>query len=96
MLDKMKELWAMKQKMDEIKKELDSVVLESEDNLVKVGITGSQEIKSVAIKAELAVVDKAELEASIVETVNRAIKQSQKTAAAKMSRISGLNLPGMS
>ncbi len=95
MLDKMKELWEMKKKMDAIKKELDSVTLESEDNYVKIGITGSQEIKSVSIKSDLATVDKAKLEASIVETVNRAIKQSQKTAASKMSQMSGLNLPGM-
>lgn len=96
MLDKMKELWEMKKKMDEIKKELDAVTLESEDNYVKVGITGSQEIRSVSIKADLATVDKAGLEAALIETVNRAIKQSQKTAAAKMSQLSGLNLPGLS
>ena len=95
MLDKMKELWEMKKKMDQIKKELDAVTLESEDNYVKIGITGSQEIKSASIKADLATVDKAKLEASIVETVNRAINQSQKTAASKMSQMSGLNLPGM-
>ncbi len=96
MLDKMKELWEMKQKMDEIKKELDSVTLESEDNYVRVGISGSQEIKSVSIKSDLTSVDKAKLEAAIVETVNRAVKQSQKTAAAKMSQLSGFKLPGMS
>ena len=96
MLDKMKELWDMKRKMDEIKKELDSVRLESEDNYVKVGISGSQEIISVSIKHDLAAVDKVKLEAAIAETVNRAIKQSQKTAAAKMSQLTGFNLPGMS
>lgn len=95
MLDKMKELWEMKRKMDEIKKELDAVTLESEDNYVRVGISGSQDIKSVSIKAELASVDKCKLEAALVETVNRAITQSQKAAAAKMSQISGLKLPGM-
>lgn len=96
MLDKMKELWDIKRKMDEMKKELDSVALESEDALVKVGISGSQTITSVVIKTDLASADKAKLEASLVETVNRAIKQSQKTAAEKMSKLSGLNLPGLS
>lgn len=95
MLDKMKELWEMKRKMDELKKELDAIILESEDNYVRVGISGSQEIKSVVIKADLASVDKTQLEAALTETVNRAIKQSQKTAAAKMSRLGGLKLPGM-
>ena len=95
MLDKMKELWEMKQKMDEIKKELDAITLESEDNHVRVGISGSQEIKSVSIKADLASADKAKLEASLTETINRAIKQSQKAAAEKMSKLSGFKLPGM-
>lgn len=93
MLDKMKELWEMKKKMDEIKKELDAILLESEDNLVKVGISGAQEIKSVVIKCVLASADKAALEASLAETVNRAVKQSQRAAAEKMSVLSGFKLP---
>lgn len=93
MLDKMKQLWEMKRKMDEIKKELDSLEMASEDNLVKVTITGSQEIKAVEIKPELASAEKAKLEASLTETVNRAIKESQKAAAHKMSALGGL--PGM-
>jgi len=95
MFDKMKELFEMKKKMDEIKKELDGLTLESEDNLVKVTITASQEIKAVLIKPELAGTDKAKLEASLVETINRAVRQSQNTAAQKMSGLAGLGLPGM-
>ncbi len=93
MLDKMKELWAMKSKMDEIKKGLDSLVLASEDNLVKVSITGSQEVKGVEIKCDLASVDKKKLEAALAETINRAVRESQKAAAQKMSALGGL--PGL-
>ncbi len=95
MFDKMKELMELKRKMDEVKKELDSIALESEDALVKIGISGSQEITRVLIKGDLASADKAGLEASLVETINRAIKQSQRTAAGKMSQLSGLALPEM-
>lgn len=94
MLDKMKQLWEMKTKMDAIKKELDVLVLASEDNLVKVEITGSQEIKAVTIKVELASADKAKLEASLTETMNRAVRESQKAAAGKMSALGGI--PGLS
>ena len=94
MFDKMKELFEMKKKMDEIKKELDGLTLESEDNLVKVTITASQEIKAVSIKGELSATDKTKLEASLVETVNRAVRQSQKTAAQKISVLTGLGMPG--
>lgn len=92
MLDKMKELMELKRKMEEIKKELDLILLESEDNYVKVGISGSQTITGVTVKADLATADKARLEASLTETVNRAIRQSQKAAAEKMSKLS---LPGL-
>lgn len=93
MLDKMKQLWEMKRKMDEIKKELDSLVLASEDNMVKVSITGSQEIKGIEIKCDLAAADKAKLEAALTETANRAVRESQKAAAQKMSALGGI--PGL-
>ena len=92
MMDKMKGLMEMKRKMDEIKKELESMNLESEDSMVRVGISGTQEITRVVIKDDLASADKAKLEASLAETINRAIKQSQKNAAEKMGKLSGLAL----
>ena len=73
MLDKMKQLWELKKKMDEVKKELDGLQLASEDNLVKVTITGSQEVKSVEIKCDLATADKRKLESALADTVNRAV-----------------------
>jgi DNA-binding YbaB/EbfC family protein len=93
MLDKMKQVWEMKKKMDEVKKELEAVVLASEDNLVKVTITGSQEIKAVEIKCDLATANKARLEASLTDTMNRAVRESHKAAAQKMSALGGL--PGL-
>ena len=96
MLDKMKQLWEMKQKVDEIKKQLDGLLLETEDEFVKIAITGSQEIKSVTLKSPLENIDKAKLEKSLAETFNRAVKQSQKSAAEKMSSVAGLGIPGLS
>lgn len=93
MLDKMKQLWEMKKKMDAIKKELDSLEMASEDSLVKITITGSQEVKSVEIKTDLAAADRKKLEASLADTFNRAVRESQKAAAQKMSALGGL--PGL-
>lgn len=93
MLDKMKQLWEMKKKMDAIKKELDSLVLASEDNLVKISITGSQEIKGVELKCDLASVSKDKLQSSITDTMNRAVRESQKAAAQKMASLGGI--PGL-
>jgi len=93
MIDKMKQLWEMKKKMDELKKELDGLELASEDKLVKITITGSQEVKRVEIKAELAGADKGKLEASLTDTMNRAVRESQKAAAQKMGSLGGI--PGL-
>ncbi len=94
MFDKMKELMEMKRKMEELKRELDSLELAAEDSLVKVTITASQEIKKVEIKGEPASMDKGKLEASVADTVNRAIRQSQKTAAERMHKLGGLGALG--
>ena len=61
MLDKMKQLWEMKKKMDEIKKQLDALDLASEDSMVKISISGSQEVKGVELKCDLATADKRKL-----------------------------------
>ena len=52
MFDKMKELWDMKRKMEELKKELEkaSFEMESPDKSVKIVMNGSQEIKEVKIQ----------------------------------------------
>lgn len=94
MFDKMKELMEMKRKMEELKKELDSLELVTEDPMVRITITASQEVKKVEFKGELASADKAGLESSVADTVNRAIKQSQKTAAERMHKLGGLGALG--
>lgn len=94
MFDKMKELMEMKRKMEELKRELDSLELVTEDSMVKVTITASQEVKRVELKGETASMDKAKLEAAFADTVNRAIRQSQKTAAERMHKLGGLGALG--
>lgn len=94
MFDKMKELMEMKRKMEELKRELDSLEMAAEDSMVKITITASQEVKKVEFKGEPASMDKAKLEVSVAETVNRAIKQSQKTAAERMHKLGGLGALG--
>ena len=93
MLDKMKQLRELTKKMDEVKKELDAMEMASEDKLVKVTVSGSQEVRKVEIKAELASLDKAKLEASLADTMSRAVRESQKAAAQKMSALGGI--PGL-
>ena len=97
MLDKMKALMEMQRKMQQMKRELDNTNFEiaSSDGLVKIIMNGSQEVKEVSITGDIAALEKSQLEKTIKETYNRAIKRSHDLAADKMKNITGLDIPGL-
>lgn len=97
MFDKMKQLMEMQEKMQEMKRQLDSISFEvtSVDGLVSVTMSGSQEVIKFVIHKELAGVAKADLEKITKDVYNKAVKRSQEIAATKMKEIAGLNLPGL-
>lgn len=97
MFDKMKALFEMQKKMQEVKRELDntSFDIQSPDGLVKITMNGSQEVKEIMIKDNLGESEKARLESSLKDTFNRAIKRSQEGAAQKMKEVTGFNIPGL-
>jgi DNA-binding YbaB/EbfC family protein len=97
MFDKMKALMDMQKKMQEAKRELDNTTFEvsSSDGLVKITMSGSQEVKKVDILGELKEIDRASLEKASTDAYNRAIKRAQDIAAQKMKDIAGFNLPGL-
>jgi len=97
MFDKMKALLDMQKKMQEMKRELDNTnfQIQSSDGLIKITMSGSQEIKEISINGELKEIEKVDLEKAIKDTYNMAIKRSHDIAAGKMKDITGLNLPGL-
>ena len=97
MLDKMKALFEMQKKMQEVKRELDNTNfdIQSSDGLVKITMNGAQEVKEVVIKENLEESERNKLESSLKDTFNRGIKRSQELAAQKMKDVTGLNLPGL-
>jgi DNA-binding YbaB/EbfC family protein len=97
MFDKMKALFDMQKKMQEIKRQLDDTNfdIQSSDGLVKITMNGSQEVKELVIKDNLEESEKARLAASLKDTFNRSIKRSQEIAAQKMKDVTGLNIPGL-
>jgi hypothetical protein len=97
MFDKMKALLDMQKKMQEMKRQLDSTTFEiaSADSLLKITMSGTQEVKEVNIQGSLTDIEKNNLEKNIKDVYNRAIKQSQEIASQKMKDITGLNLPGL-
>jgi DNA-binding protein YbaB len=93
MFDKIKDLMKFRTQMAEIKKKLDDVVIEktSAGDLIKIFISGSQEIRDVRIIGNLQSVTNAQLENILKDLVNDAIKSSQSEAAARMGQISDIS-----
>ena len=96
MLDKMKALLEMQKKMQEVKRELENTNfdIQSSDGIVKITMSGVQEIKDVTIKDNFDESERMCLGSSLKDTFNRAIKHSQEIAGQKMKDVTGLNLPG--
>jgi len=81
----------------EMKRQLENTVfeIESPGSLVKIKMSGAQEVKEVVIREGFSEKEKSELEKAIKDAYNMAIKHSQKVAAEKMRDITGFNLPGI-
>ena len=97
MFDKMKQLMEMQKKMQQVKRELEETVFESasSDGNVRITMSGTQEVKGVAISAGFAGLERSVLERASKDAYNKAIKRAQEIAASKMKEISGLNIPGL-
>ncbi|MFH1440445.1 MAG: YbaB/EbfC family nucleoid-associated protein [Candidatus Omnitrophota bacterium] len=97
MFDKMKDLWQMQKKMQEVKRQLDEAVFEisSSDGVIKISMNGSQEVRQISIQGDIKAMDKDNLEKALKDAYNKAIKRSHDIAAEKMKGVTGLNLPGL-
>ncbi|MCX5699450.1 MAG: YbaB/EbfC family nucleoid-associated protein [Candidatus Omnitrophica bacterium] len=97
MFDKMKGLFQMQKKMQEVKRVLEDTNfdIQSSDGLVKITMNGVQEVQGITLKDNLNEQQKAHLEGSLKDTFNRAIKCSQEVAAQKMKDVTGFNIPGL-
>lgn len=96
-MQQMKDLYKLQKQAKEIKKKLQNIHIEAEEEGVKITINGEQEPISVEISDE-AIQDKKKLEASILSTLKKGLKKSQEVAAVNMKDIMGqmgMNLPGM-
>lgn len=94
--DNMKQIMEIKQRMDEVKKRLDTIEVISENEFVKVTVTGNRKIKDVEIKR---LDDRIDLEAKIKAAVNEAMEKAENVLQSEMmGATKGMmpdNLPGM-
>lgn len=95
----MKQAQQMQQKMATLQKELEMRELETSSGggMIKIKITGKQQIQSITINKECVDPnDVASLEELVKTAVNQAIKESQDMVSGAMSKITGgINIPGM-
>ncbi len=95
----MKQAQQMQQKMATLQKELESRELETSSGggMIKIKITGKQQIVSISINKECVDPnDVASLEELVKTAVNQSIKESQDMVSGAMSKITGgINIPGM-
>lgn len=95
----MKQAQQMQQKMSTLQKELETRELETSSGggMIKIKITGKQQIVSISINKECVDPgDIASLEELVKTAVNQAVKESQDMVSGAMSKITGgINIPGM-
>lgn len=98
MLDKVKKIFELQSKINQIKQELARLTTEtsSPDEKIKIVINGEQKIQDIQIDSTLLNnSDSTKLQKELTDCINQAILKSQKMAAEKAREISGLDIPGL-
>lgn len=95
MLGQFKDLYKLRSQAKEIKKKLEKINIEAEQDGVTIIINGEQEVQEVRISDE-AMSDKRKLEKTLVNCMNKGVKKAQQVGAEMMKDVmGGLNLPGL-
>lgn len=88
MLDKLKNLYELKKKSEEMRRKMAGVVVEIEERGIKIVIRGDQKLEEIVIDGEA--------NPRVKEAINKALKEVQKKAAKKVQGDLGdLGLPGL-
>lgn len=82
MLDKLKQMYELKRKADQLKKELEAEVLDVEAGEAKIRINGAQKIIKLEYPADINP-DK------LKDAINKAMDEAQKVAAKRMQGMMG-------
>lgn len=92
----MGKLQEMKQKSEEVKKRLDTIIVDADaEDLVKVSSTGNRKINSIRIDEQLIEEgDREKIEDLCLFAVNRALEKAEKVAETEMQGIAKGMLPG--
>ena len=94
-LGQLKDLWQLKNQMQEIKKRLDNMVVKvsSPNHIFEITISGSQEIKEVQVDETYKNFSAVQLGEELKTAINKAVRDSQGLAAQAMGGALGAELP---
>ena len=99
MFDKMKQAGSLMKQMNSLKKKIDKLetLSESKDVKIQVTIQGTSKIKPIKIDDELLEnISSKDLEKNLINTVNDALNNAEKSSKQIMSEMTGgLNIPGL-
>lgn len=94
MFSKLKQIKDLRDKAKIIQGALAEEIIDVEHKGIKMQMDGNQNVKFVQINDEM-MQDKTRLEAALVDLINDGVKKVQKAMAAKLSKMDGLDLPGL-
>ncbi len=93
-----RDLYKLQKQAKQVKQELQNLHIEAETNGIVIVINAEQEVQEVRIPAEFFTPERAtELQKSLKEALNKAIKKAQEVAAERMRGLMGqmgMDLPG--
>jgi len=97
MFDQMKKLMELKKQADELKKELEKIMIDCNDvRGINVRINGAQIVQVITVEDSwLDPKQKDRFQKELVRALNMATLKSQKQAAIQMQKNGGLNIPGL-
>ncbi len=93
-LGQLKDLWQLKNQIQEIKKRLDNMVIkvDSPNHVFEITISGSQEVKEVVVSELVQNFSREQLAEELKTLINKSVRDSQALAAQAMGNAAG-NLP---
>jgi nucleoid-associated protein EbfC len=95
--DMMGKLQEMKKRAEEIKENLNAMIIQTEgaSGDIKIQINGNREIKSLLVSDALQHGNKQELEQQLISAINKAIAEADKINESEMKKAATGLLPGM-
>jgi len=89
MFGKMQQMREMQKQAQELKKQMETEIIEYEEDGIKIVMNGAQELQSISFDDDFDFGDREKVGEQLKNALNKATKESQKTVAKKMRGMMG-------